>query len=73
MNWNFLCNKSVPEQATIFNQILINIFSNYIPNKLITVHEKDPALMNESTNKKIMVKKYVCKFLIPIRRTTMPT
>ena len=57
----------------IFNQILITFFSNYTPNKLITVDEKDPAWMNESINKKIMVKKYICKFLIPIRRTTIPT
>ena len=63
VNWNFLfSNKSVHEQVTIFNQTLMNIFSNYIPNKLITVGDKDPPWMNESIKKKIMVKKYACKF-----------
>ena len=62
MNWNLFCpNKSVHEQVTIFNQTLMNIFSNYIPNKLITVDDKDPPWMNESIKKKIMVKKYASK------------
>ena len=53
MTWNFLSsNKSVHEQVTIFNQI---------PNKLITVDDKDPPRMNESMKKKIMPKKYTCK------------
>ena len=37
------------------------LFSNYIPNKLITVDDKDPSWMNESIKKKIMAKKYPCK------------
>ena len=62
VNWNFLfSNKSVHEQVTIFNQTLMNIFSNYIPNKLITVDDKDPPWMNESIKKKIMAKKHACK------------
>ena len=62
MNWNFLfSNKSVHEQVTIFNQTLMNIFSNYIPNKLITVDDKDPPWMNESIKKKIVPRKYACK------------
>ena len=39
----------------------MNIFSNYIPNKLITVDDKDPPWMNESIKKKIMAKKHACK------------
>ena len=38
----------------------MNIFSNYIPNKVITVYDKDPLWMNESV-KKIIVKKFACK------------
>ena len=63
MNWNFLfSNKSAYEQVTIFNQTLMNIFSNYIPNKL-TVDDKDPPWINESIKKKIMAEKYACKSL----------
>ena len=41
VNWNFLfSHKNVHEQVVIFNQTLMNIFSNYIPNKLITVDGK---------------------------------
>ena len=39
----------------------MNIFSNYIPNKVITVDDKDPLWMNESVKKKIIVKKFACK------------
>ena len=46
---------------TIFNQTLMNIFSNYIPNKLITVDDKDPPWMNESIKKNIMAKNNACK------------
>ena len=38
----------------------MNIFSNYISNKLITVDVKDPPWMNESIKKKIMPKKLAC-------------
>ena len=63
VNWNFLfSNKSVLEQVIIFDQTLMNIFSNYIPNKLITVDGKDPPWMKESIKKKIMVKMYACKY-----------
>ena len=69
VNWNFLfLNKSVHEQVVIFNQTSINIFPNYIPNKIITVDEKDVQWMNESIKKKIMDKKHVCKYFNAINK-----
>ena len=63
VNWNFLfSHKNVHEQVVIFNQTLMNIFSNYIPKKLITVDDKDPPWMNEYIKKKILDKKIACKF-----------
>ena len=47
------------EQVTIFNQVLMDIFSNYIPK---AVDDKDPSWMNESIKKKIMVEKHTYKF-----------
>lgn len=47
------------EQVTSFNQVLIDIFSNYIPK---AVDDKDPSWMNESIKKKIMARKYACKY-----------
>ena len=41
----------------------MSIFSNYIPNKLIAVDDKDPPRMNEIIKKNIMVcMKYACKY-----------
>ena len=62
MNWNslFSC-KNVHEQVVIFNQTLMNIFSNYIRSKFITIDEKDPQWMNEYIKRKIMSKKVTCK------------
>ena len=68
MNWNFLfSNKSVHEQVTPFNQTLMNLFSNYIPSKPITVDDNLPW-MNESIKKKIMTKKYACKSFNDIKK-----
>ena len=54
VNWNFLFSpKNVYDQVVIFNQTLMNIFSNYMPKKLITVDDKDPTWMNEYMKKKI--------------------
>ena len=51
VNWNSLFSrKNVHEQVVIFNQTLINIFSNYIPNKFITIDDKDPPTTNFVSN-----------------------
>ena len=39
----------------------MNIFSNYIPNKLTTVDDKDPPWKNESIKKKVIAKMCACK------------
>ena len=58
VNWNSLFSrKNVCEQVVIFNQTLMNIFSNYIPNKFITIDDKDP---HEYIQRKIMDKKVAC-------------
>ena len=31
----------------------MNIFSNVIPNKLVTLHHKDPPWMNDSVKNKV--------------------
>ena len=55
VNWNSLfSHKNVHEQVAIFNQTLMNIFSNYIPNKFITIDDKDPPWINEYIKRKIM-------------------
>ena len=39
----------------------MSIFSNYIPNKLITIDDEDPPWMNDYIKRKIMEKKVACK------------
>ena len=49
VNWNLIfSNKSVHKQVSIFKETLINIFSNFTPNKLVTCEVRDPLfLMND--------------------------
>ena len=43
VNWETLFhNKTVHKQVSIFNETLMNIFSNFIPNKYITFDDRDP-------------------------------
>ena len=48
----FSC-KNVHQQVNIFNKTIINIFSNFIPNKLATFKEKDPPWMTKKLKEKI--------------------
>ena len=48
VDWQFMfLTKNTHQQVTIFNDILMNIFSNYIPNKYVTIDNKDPQWMAE--------------------------
>ena len=38
----FIFNKNLREQVSIPNRTIFNYFSNFIPNKLDTFHDKDP-------------------------------
>ena len=45
VDWNFLFfNKNVHKQIIILNKTLMNIFSIFIPNKLVTFNDKDSHL-----------------------------
>ena len=56
-NWETLLhNKTIHKHVSIFNEILINIFSNFIPNKYITSDDRDPPWMNDFVKTKIRVK-----------------
>ena len=48
----FSC-KNVHQQVYIFNKTIINIFSNFIPNKLVTFDDKDHPWMTEKLKEKI--------------------
>ena len=42
-----LSNKSVHRHVKILNNTLINVFYNFIPNKLVSFNDKDPTWMSE--------------------------
>ena len=44
-----------------FNEVLLNIFRNYVPNKYITIDDKDPVWMNDFVKPKIklLFKQYI--------------
>ena len=54
VDWNFVfSNKNVHQQAEYLNNVLMNVFTNFIPNKLITINDKDPPRMNDVIKNKI--------------------
>ena len=62
VNWQFMfSNKNTHEQVAIFNDILMNIFSNYIPNKYVTIDNRDPPWMTEKIKNKINLKRSLSK------------
>ena len=43
VNWStILSNKDVQQQVNILNSIILNVFTNYVSNKVITIDDKDP-------------------------------
>ena len=43
-------------QVAAFNETIINVFRNYVPNKYIAIDDKDPVWMNETIKSKIKEK-----------------
>ena len=54
-------NKYVHKWVSIFNEILMNIFSNFTPNKLVTFDDRDPSWMNDFVKSKIKWKNQLYK------------
>ena len=49
MNWDrLLDNKNVDSQVLILNDIILNIFRNFVPNKYVAFDGKYPVWMNEN-------------------------
>ena len=62
VNWEILFfSESVHQQVSIFNNTLMNIFSNYIPNKFVSIGDKDPPWMTERIKNKIFEKSFIYK------------
>ena len=44
-------------QVVALNETILNILRNYVPNKYITIDDKNPVWMNETLKSKIKSKK----------------
>ena len=54
INWqNLFLNKDVHQQVRTLNDIVINVFSNFVPNKIVTFVDRDPPWMTEYIKTKI--------------------
>ena len=57
VNWErFFDSKDINSEVTALSETILNIFCNYVPNKCITIDNKDPAWMNEIIKSKIKTK-----------------
>ena len=62
VNWKRLFDqKSIDAQVATFNDTIVNTFRNFVPNKYITIEDKDPLWMNETIKSKMKVKKILYK------------
>ena len=49
--------KTGHDQVLAFDQVLMHIFTNYVPNKYKSFDDQDPPWMNDCTKSKIQQKK----------------
>ena len=62
MNWKtFFNNKTVNKQVSILNKTIINILSNFVPNKCVIFDDSDPPWMNDYIGNKIKWKHQIYK------------
>ena len=62
VNWErFFDKKDLNAQVKALNETILNVFRNYVPNKYITVDEKDPVWINEIIKSKMKTKNKLCK------------
>ena len=62
MNWERLFDqKHINAQVAALNETILNVFRNYVPNKYITIDDKDPVWMNETIKSKIKAKNALYK------------
>ena len=62
VNWErFFDKKDVNAQVLTLNEVILNMFRNYVPNKYITIHDKDPVWMNETIKNEMIVRNNLFK------------
>ena len=57
----FFLHKNVDNKIELFKEILINIFSNFVPHKAVTINDEDLPWMTQSIKDKIQWKNSIYK------------
>ena len=64
-NWeNLFEAKTVNEQVHLFNDTILNVFKNFIPNKIETFDDSDPPWINEKIKNLIRLKNEMFKLYL---------
>ena len=54
VDWHRLfANKTVHQQVNLLNDIILNVFTNFVPNKVIMCDDRDPPWINDNIKNKI--------------------
>ena len=62
VDWHRLFpNKTIHQQVNLLNDIILNVFTNFIPNKFITCDDRDPPWINDNIKNKIKWKNSMYK------------
>ena len=62
VDWHCLfANKTVHQQVNLLNDIILNVFTNFVPNKVITCDDRDPPWINDNIKNKIKWKNSMYK------------
>ena len=62
VDWHrLLANKTVQQQANLLNDIILNVFTNFVPKKVITCDDRDPPWINDNIKNKIRRKNSMYK------------
>ena len=62
VDWHRLfANKTVHQQVNLLNDIILNVFTNFVPNKVITCDYRDPPWINDDIKNKIKWKNSIHK------------
>ena len=73
-DWQFLfLSKNIHEKVVVFNDILMNMFSKYIPNIYVTIDDRDSLWMIEKMKNKINLKRSLSKSNKSIEIQMLPT
>ena len=62
VDWHRLfAKKTVHQQVNLLNDIILNVFTNFVPNKVITCDDRDPVWINDNIKNKIKWKNSMYK------------